>query len=207
MSLAEKLKELTEQLDGLPKTAMSVMGARGASMFILDFAVIGALKRTLSLGHGLVVMVSTENMTCARAIVRMQIDTVSRMLAYTYVTDPEELAKQVILDGVALKKFKSREGKVLTDKYLVDRMTETHSWVRTVYDSTSGEVHFSEKQFFASVQSVADADIGGKITMQLGPRDTKYPESSWIEVVACFSDLFDIFSEIVKQYAESKASG
>jgi hypothetical protein len=206
MSLAEKLKDLTEQLDRLPKIAMGAIGASGTPMFILDFAVIGALKRTLSLGHGLVAMVNTENMTCARAIVRMQIDTVSRILAYTYVADPEELAKKVILDGVALKKFKSRDGIALTDKYLVDRMTETHSWVRTVYDSTSGEIHFSEKQFFASVQIVADAEVGGKITMHLGPRDTKYPEFSWVEVVACFSDLFDIFSEIVKNYIASKAS-
>ena len=142
-------------------------------------------------------------MTCARAIVRMQIDTVSRLLAYTYVKDPEEMARKVI-GGAALNKFKSREGQLLRDTHLIDRMTESHPWVREVYNRTSGEVHFSEKQLFASVQSTNDATR--TMTMVISPFDEKYPEWSWSEVVTCLHRLNEILITILEGYAIHKNS-
>lgn len=198
MTLSRELDELEKQLSSLPRMGLAVLEARNGAMFILDFIVIGAVKRTLSLGHGLIVMVKTKNMTCARAIVRMQIDTVSRLLAYTYVDDPEEMAKQVIGE-TPINKFKSIDGQPLRDKYLIDKMTESHPWVREVYDRTSGEIHFSEKQFFASIHSTDDATHNMK--MVISPFDEKYPEWSWSEVVTCIVKLNSILADVLHDYA------
>lgn len=203
MALSDDLKELSAWLDQLPRVGMQALGGSGAPMFVLDFILIGATKRSLGLGHGLVAMVESKNMMCARALVRMQIDTVSRLLAYTYVVDPEHVAKEVI-GGKKLNKFKSREGKTLVDGYLIDRMTKTYPWVRTVYDLTSGEIHFSEKQFFASIHSL-DEDTR-MMRMEIGPSDIKFPEWSWIEVVTCFSKLCEILVQTVASYASHKAA-
>ncbi|ODS63168.1 MAG: hypothetical protein ABS41_08385 [Arenimonas sp. SCN 70-307] len=203
MTLEQERKKLDALLDEIPAVGMHALGGSGAPLFILDFIISAAIKRTLNLGHGLLSMIEARNMTCSRALVRMQIDTVSRLLAYTYVSNPEEVAKAVI-GGTPLKKFKSREGKTLRDDYLIDRMTETHDWVRTVYNSTSGDVHFSEKQFFASVTSMKDDEGGRSISMMLSQFDTNYPEFSWAEVVACFSELCEILISILTQYGDHK---
>ena len=92
MSLSSELEDLEVQLKSLPEAGHKALAARDGALFLVDLIIVGAVKRSLSLGHGLIAMVKTKNMTCARAIVRMQIDTVSRLLAYTYVDDPEGMA-------------------------------------------------------------------------------------------------------------------
>ncbi|MEB1027970.1 hypothetical protein VDQ48_18910, partial [Xanthomonas campestris pv. campestris] len=78
--------------------------------------------------------------------------------------------------------------------------------VRTAYNSTSGDVHFSEKQFFASVTSLEDDEGGRSIGMMLSQFDTHYPEFSWSEMAACFSELCEILIPILKQYGDHKAA-
>jgi hypothetical protein len=201
MSLSSDLQALEEQLKALPESAKNVLTAQNGAMYLVDLIMVGAVKRSLSLGHGLIAMVNATNMTCARAIVRMQIDTVSRLLAYTYVDDPEEVASKII-GGTPLSKFKSREGHRLRDAYLIDKMTEAHSWVREVYERTSGEIHFSEKQLFASILSMDDETR--TFQMLIGPFDTKYPEWSWSEVVGCFQRLNEVLLEVIEGYAAHK---
>lgn len=201
MSLSGDLQSLEEQLKALPGSAKNVLTAQNGAMYLVDLIMVGAVKRSLSLGHGLIAMVNATNMTCARAIVRMQIDTVSRLLAYTYVDDPEEVASKVI-GGTPLSKFKSRDGHKLRDAYLIDKMTESHSWVREVYERTSGEVHFSEKQLFASILSMDDETR--TVQMLIGHLDTKYPEWSWSEVVSCFQRLNKVLLEVIESYAAHK---
>jgi hypothetical protein len=203
MPLSEDLKELSGWLDQLPRVGMQALGGSGAPMFVLDFILIGATKRTLSLGHGFVTMVESKNMMCARALVRMQIDTVSRLLAYTYVANPERMAKEVV-GGKKLNKFKCRDGKPLVDGYLIDRMTRAHPWVRTVYDLTSGEVHFSEKQFFAAIHSMDEESR--TVRIEIVSSDKKFPEWSWSEVVTCFSKLCEILVQTIDSYASHKAA-
>lgn len=201
MGLTSELEYLESQLKALPGLGHDALAARDGALFLLDLIIVGAVKRSLSLGHGLIAMVRSKNMTCARAIVRMQIDTVSRLLAYTYVEDPEEVASKVI-GGAPLSRFKSREGSLLRDAHLIDRMSDSHPWVREVYNRTSGEVHFSEKQLFASVQSTNDADLS--FTMVISPFDEKYPEWSWSEVVTCFHRLNEVLVEILESYVIHK---
>lgn len=201
MTLSSEIERLDAQLHALPELGQKALTARNGALFLVDLIIICGVKRSLSLGHGLIAMVKAKNMTCARAIVRMHIDTVSRLLAYTYVANPEEMASKII-GGAPLNKFKSREGQRLRDAYLIDRMTESHPWVREVYDRTSGEIHFSEKQLFASVQSINDETR--TMRMVISPFDEKYPEWSWSEVVTCFHRLNEILAEVLEAYVIHK---
>lgn len=144
-------------------------------------------------------------MMCGRALVRMQIDTVSRLSAYAYVDNAEEMASKII-GGTSLKKFKSTDGKKLTDAYLIDRISIHHEWVRRVYDSTSGDVHFSEKQFLSSISSMVDDENRRIVNLQISQFDTNYPESSWSEIIACFSELCEILKELISIYSVEKAA-
>lgn len=204
MPLAAELDELTTWVKRLPSIGMQTLGGAGAPTYILDFVMIGAVKRSLSLASGMLSMVQAQNMVCSRAILRMQLDTVSRLLAYTYVNNPEQMAKALI-GGTPIKKFKSREGKALVDGYLVDQMTKAHPWARKVYDFTSGYVHFSERQFFDSIHSIG-SDQERTIRLQVSHVDDKFPEFSWEEAVACFNELLKIIESLLGSYSSQKTA-
>lgn len=181
---------------------MTALGQTPAPLFVLDFIMVGAVKRSMSLAAGLKSMVESKNMVCARALLRLQIDTLTRVRAYTYVDDPEALAKS-ILGGSQLNEHKSADGKQLRDSYLVDRLAVELPWLPKTYRETSGYVHFSEKQFFDAVQSVG-GELDWTLNLTVSASDEKYPEESWIEVVACFNDLTHVLSQSVEAYAASK---
>jgi hypothetical protein len=137
MTLAAEVEALSSWIDRFPERAKSILGEEGSPIYTLDFIVIGAIKRSLSLAAGLLVLIRARNIVCARAVLRMHMDTITRLSAYTYVDNPEQMAR-AILGGTALKTFKSRDGERLTDGYLVDRLSERRPWVRRVYEFTSG---------------------------------------------------------------------
>jgi hypothetical protein len=203
MSLVEARQALGEWVQRLPKIGISTLGGPDASLWILDFLMIGALKRSLSLASGLEAMMDSKNMVCARALVRMQLDTVSRIFGYMYVDDPEETARLVI-GGAHLRTLKSRDGKSLTDAYLVARLAQQHPWVQRVYEFTSGYVHFSERQVFDSVHSSEDENR--TISFEVSHIDSKFPEESWEEVAACFNHLTEILVAALNEYGSQKAT-
>jgi len=141
-------------------------------------------------------------MVCARALLRMHMDTVLRLSAYEYVDDPESVASAV-LGGEHLRKFKSSEGQHLKDHYLVERLTTHEPWVKTVYEYTSGYVHFSERQVFDAVAELG-TDEERTVYFSVNDTDENYPESSWSEVVACFNHLTLLLKEQVERRGRAK---
>mgnify|MGYP003642954269 CR=1 FL=1 len=198
MNLGRELQALDQWIADLPKIGMKTLGGKGAPMYILDIIVIGVAKRSLSLASGLRDLINAKNMTCSRAIVRMQLDTVSRFLAYTYVDDPSEMAKAVI-GGKPLHTFKCRDGKQLRDAYLIEKMSEKYPWVKNTYEYTSGYVHYSEKQVFDSIQSLGSDGLRS-VQFQVSPEDHNFPEASWVEVVQCFNEMLSIVAQMFATY-------
>lgn len=200
MKLESELRKLEEWIDHLPKLGKETLGHGDRPMYVLDLIFIGVLKRSMSLAMGVKTLVDNKNMTCVRAMVRMQLDTLSRLLAYTYVDNPSDVAQQVMA-GKPLNKFKCRDGKNLRDGYLIDRMTEQYPWVKNVYQYTSGYVHFSERQVFDSIQSIGSE---GLETIEFGVtrEDFGFPEDSWVEVVACFNEMLSIVRDVFTTYRD-----
>lgn len=187
------------------QVGMRVLVAGESALYVFDFIVIGAIKRSLGLASGTSSMIRAKNMLCARALLRMHLDTVARFLAYTYVKD-RELVARAVTAGTQLKTFKSSDGKSLTDAYLVDRLSQSYPWVRNVYKSTSGYVHFSEQQFFDSVHSLG-SDEERTMQLEISHIDNRFPEWSWAEVAECFNRLTEILLSAVAAYATHKEGG
>ena len=206
MQIKSAISKLHDVLDKVPESMHAAFGAEGGNMYMTDLILAGASKRTISLGHGLIEMLNARNMLCSRALVRMQLDTVSRLLAYTYVSDREDLASRVI-GGEKLRSFKCSNGKKLTDQYLISRLAEKLPWVTEVYERTSGAVHFSELQLFSTISHVSEDPNGKSISLVIGQHDANYPEGSWVEVADCFRELTDFFIHMLDQYAATKPRG
>ncbi|MGO9119428.1 MAG: hypothetical protein ACLQPD_17695 [Desulfomonilaceae bacterium] len=175
----DALAKLRRELPEIGSQIFQVLIRRKA-MSHLDFIILGIVKRCLSISHGIDLMVRESNMTCARALVRMQLDTVLRFGAFSLSDDPEQMAKD-FMDAKPINKMKDRDGKKMTDSYLVEKMGEVFPWMPTVYKYTSGYIHFSERQLYDGIHS-RDTSTG-YVTWAIHEQDSKFPESSWVEVV------------------------
>lgn len=200
-SIRLRLARLRDQGDEIKQLGMRVLGTAGANMYKMDLLVIGTVKRHLSTSSGFQALVEAQNLLCARALLRMQIDTALRFSAAWLVTDPNEFASKV-LEGERIDKFKDKDGEKLRDAYLVEKRKQQYPWLPAVYANLSGYIHFSSAHIFDSVASLDEETR--RVTFVISEKDTKFPEFSWTEVMDCFSDATDFLMNYLSGYAASK---
>jgi hypothetical protein len=172
-----------------------------AKMYTTDFFAIGAAKRTVSLIDGFGSMVETWNLGCARALLRMQIDTALRFAAVTLVENQEDFV-MAVLRNERIDRLKDRAGQKLTDAYLVQTFKAMAPWLPEVYSRTSGYIHLSGQHVYSSVQDLDDASR--TISWGIGSIDDHFPESSWLEVVECFAAAVLLFAGSLESWLEAK---
>jgi hypothetical protein len=178
--------------------------ADNGAIFPVDLVANGAVKRSVSQSSALRMLVESWNLLCARALVRMQIDTALRFSALWLVEKPHDLARQ-ILKRQRIDKIKDRDGKLMRDAYLIEKLAPAHAWLPAVYQNTSGYIHFSGEHLFSPMENVREESR--EVEVVLSEADTKYPESSWLEVVECFNEATDIFLNYLSGWIQTKELG
>ena len=173
------------------------------SLYPVDLLAIGAVKRLLSTSSGFSALIKSWNMTCARSVLRMHIDTFLRFSAINLVEKPHDLAQKV-RNGEHISNIKDKTGKKMTDKYLVEQLLCEYPWLNEVYDNLCGYVHFSNQHILSSAQNMRDDDDEYTIYFEIAEDDGKYPEKSWIEIIACFNESTDIFFKYLKGWINTK---
>jgi hypothetical protein len=194
------LAAVDEDRKALMKLGVSMMGKNGDPFFPLDLMAFGALKRSTSTGAAMVMMVESKNMVCARTLLRTHIDTSLRFSAAWMVDKPHDFAMNV-LRGERIDRMKDREGKHLSDAYLVTRHAAEHPWLPDVYSSLSGYVHFSGSHITDSVSTLKE---DGRIRFEVTAEDLKFPEFSWLEVLECFRETTSILARYLHGYGITK---
>jgi len=196
-----ELEKLSKYQGCLPHLGHEVITARNGALYPLDFVVIGIVKRSLSIASAFKTLVTDWNMVCARALLRMQIDTVIRFSAFWISGNPHQMAVEV-MQGNQINKMKDRDGKKMTDAYLVKKLSHEFDWMPTVYQYTSGYIHFSERHLFDPIASLEEDDRLVKFI--INDKDEKFPESSWHEIVSCFNQCAEIIFAYLKGYKHIK---
>ena len=196
-----ELKKLSKYQDCLPRLGHEVIMAGNGPLYPLDFVVVGIVKRSLSIASAFKTLVTDWNMVCARAILRMQIDTVIRFSAFWISGDPHQMAVEV-MHGNQINKMKDRDGNKMTDAYLVKKLSPEFDWMPRVYQYTSGYVHFSERHLFDPIASLKED--GRLVHFIINDKDEKFPESSWHEIVSCFNQCAEIIVSYLKGYKHIK---
>lgn len=183
------------------RLAKRMIEACGGAFWDLDLLAVAALNRSVSHCAGIKSLVEAWNIMCSGAILRLQLDTVLRFYAATLVENPQEFARAV-LEGETIRKMKSREGKLLRDVYLVQKLGEEYPWVPSVYDATSGYVHFSDKHMFAALHH--DAQRGFR--MKVSPIDEETPEELYLEILEAFMAATDILAGYIEAWIATKSA-
>jgi hypothetical protein len=107
----------------------------------------------------------------------------------------------MVLKGVAIRKQKDSAGKLMTDQYLVERLSEKYPWVSSVYQNASGFIHLSEKHILSMIES---CDENGSFSMRIGRLDQSIPPFLWQELVEAFLAITDILFEYVSGWVFTK---
>ena len=195
------LEALEKEQAELIQLGSSVIMADDGSLFPVDFLVLGTMKRFASTSAAFRQMISAWNLTTARSLLRLHIDTGLRFSAAWLVTDPHAFASKV-LGGEQINRLKSHEGKKLTDAYLIEKRSSEFPWLPIVYQNLSGFVHFSGSHIIASVRSLnPDSQT---MNFEIGETDNNYPEFSWTEVIDYFSKATGILKLYLNGYGATK---
>jgi hypothetical protein len=185
----QSLQKLEEIRRKFPLLGNEITNSTGGEMLPMHWVVMGIVKRCLSTSSALDMLVKEWNMTCARAVLRMQLDTVIRLSAFWLSDDPQGMAQEV-MDGKPINKMKDKDGQNLSDSYLVKKLGEKYDWIPIVYKYTSGYIHFSERHLF---DPIVDMDEENRIVkFIINDKDYKFPEDSWVELLDIATDCLQI---------------
>lgn len=202
--MAETLEDKLKKIERLEQEILRKLSAQilpGSNMFASHMLLIGAAKRTVSLGDGFRMLVRARNFPCAAPIVRLQIDTALRLFAGTLVDDSEAFASSVLGDE-RIDKMKDRDGNRLRDAYLLEKLGVLYPWVPDVYRVTSGLVHFSGRHIFAGAHSLDDASR--TVHFLVGAKDPERADEDYFEMVDCFLEAMRITGLLTLGWAHSR---
>jgi hypothetical protein len=132
------------------------------------YYLFGIARRAVAQSVAFRQMIADRNSLVALSIIRMQLDTVLRLYALFWVADAEDFATRVF-KGAQINKLKAKDGQIMSDKYLKDRLVPRNGWIPSVYEETSGYIHFSNRHMKAALRVVDRA--AGRVELQIGARD------------------------------------
>ena len=174
--------------------------ADNAKMYPLDLMGISIAKRSMSLIKGFVEMIKQENLICAIPLLRLQLDNSLRFYAAFLVENPHELASHFI-EGEAIRRLTEKNThKKLTDRLLVERLSEHYPWIVDVYEKTSGYIHLSDYHLFKTLNKVEP----DKITAVIGDSDSYISIEEKIKTVNTMVKLTTIVLWLINSWALTK---
>ena len=201
------MKKSIAQLISLEKTqvdlAKEMLKAYNESLYAVDLLISAAINRSLSLSKGFRTLVKEKNLICAGAILRLQIDTAIRIFAGTLIEDSNQFASAVI-QGQHIRNMKDRDGKKMTDKYLVEKLSDIYSWLPSVYEKTSGYIHFSDTHIFSSMHTLNKTEK--TISIKISPFDKEeMPQELYVEAIEAFIATTKILIRFIKGWILTKS--
>ena len=131
-------------------------GILGKTLLQHDLYYCANINRAIQLIDGFKMLLKERNLICVSAIVRLQIDNCARTVAPLIAENEQD----------RIDNIKAKGGGNLSDKRLVDFLSKYDKQIKTVYQSTSGAIHFSEKAFYACVSAPKDREY--QITLNIG---------------------------------------
>lgn len=142
--------ETLSQLRNAGKTMIA--GIIGQSLLKEDLFFCAATDRCMHLIDGFVCMLQERNLTCAGALLRLQLDNCMRTYA-AFLADDKDKVIDCIISGNRIDKQKSKDGKFLRDGYLKDELAKLDPKFPVVYENASGYIHLSDKAFYLTVKN------------------------------------------------------
>ena len=165
-----------------------------------DFYFLAALDRAIHLIDGFLWMLEKRNITCAGALLRLQIDNCLRVCAPYIAKNREDVINTIIYEDKRLNRLPDDQGERMSDGRLKDRLAEKYPEVKSVYEKCSGFIHLSDIAFY---QTVNKMDQGG-ISLSVGGELPARYNDTLISLAQAYLHFCKIFVELLLPVAEAK---
>jgi hypothetical protein len=197
----EAYASLTKDKDACAESLMKMTSGVNSGLYPLDFLMVAALNRASSQLSAVIELLRLKNFIVAASLLRLQLDSCLRIHGAWLVSDPHGYARQ-ILKGVKISKLKSASGEVMHDMYLRNSLSKEFPWVNSVYESTSGFIHLSEKHILSSLRDFQVSDL--KLTMVVSDRQDHISDEKYLELASAFSHVTKVLLWLVTGWSETK---
>lgn len=194
VSYIEKLRILNEE------TKTLVVKIIGENLLKEDLCICATLDRSLRLTDGFISMMEMRNLTCAGALLRLQMDNCLRLFAFFIANDRNE-AIDCIIDGGVFNKLKDKDGKRMSDGYLKEKLDKYDPGFSGVYNQASGFIHFSSKAFYQSVHPKENYEIA----FQVGGEQPEKINPVLLECIIAYIHYSKVLHKLMNIIAESKS--
>jgi len=207
----ETLEDSLAKMSGLERAHLELgtvmLKAHDGDLYPMDLLATAALNRSFAHISGFRPLVVGRNLICAGAIARLQLDTAMCFYASFLVADPHKFAL-AILAGERVRHMRDAAGNRMTDQYLKNKLAEEYDWVPSVYDRTSGYIHFSAVHMMSAHRAGPNDDSSsvGTLFSKISATDHDLPEQIYIEAVEAFCAATEILLKYVEGWAFTKAN-
>lgn len=202
MSEVEKrIKILREYDNNFFEVYIKIHEANNNAIYIIDLITVGIIKRSVSLLDAFCKLIETKNLLSAVSLVRLHLDSLLRLNAFSLVNNSNEVAYKVIR-GDRLDKIKDRNNNYLRDRYLAEELNKKHDWVLRVYEETSGFIHLSKKHYFYALTDVNEQDRS--VLLSISAKDDNITEQIIIEYLEAFKAISDLIIEYLTRWFVKK---
>ena len=175
-------------------------GIIGENLTKDDLFFCASLDRCLRLIDGVIPMLKERNLTCAGALLRLQMDNCLRTYAAFIAADKEKVI-DCIISGDPIKNEKDTTGQKMTDGHLKDEISKIDSQFAQVYDQASGFIHLSAKAFYQTVAEIGD---DGKFAFQIGHPLPEKRNEPLLECADAFVHFVKLHYKMLNAVVESK---
>ena len=179
----------------LVELATDMVSAYDGALYPFDFFAVTTLNRSVALSSGFCTMIRAQNLICAGALVRLQLDNALRFFAGFIVDEPHEFFMKV-LEGKHIDRMKYKDGNRMTDRYLVTQLADEYPGIEEVYEKASNYVHLSETHILSTLSKI-DRESG---SMKISSRDPTFPDEVYIDTIKTFRACTFIFARYVKRW-------
>src|SRR5262249_33877464 len=100
--------------------------------------------------------------------------------------------------------LRDRDGKRMTDAYLVTKLGAEYEWVPRVYERTSDYVHLSATHLLSVFTKEEKASGGSRFELLVSSEDKPLPEDIYLEACQAFMAATNILFEYVKGWTFAK---
>ena len=182
----------------------TVLNADDGKVFANDLIAVGVAHRSLELTKAFLSMLRSGNLLCAGALLRMQVDNILRLHAASLFTSGNAVLN-AFLKEQPLSRLRAPDGAKLTDQELVRRVSKAYPWVPSVYDKTSGFIHFSLPAVLGPLHSINDS---GRFAFHLGwRRRRRWRPSERLEAAEAFDAATRAVLDMIYAWGYTKARG
>lgn len=166
--------------------------------YTTDLIIFGLMDRNIGLVESMPSLIKEENIHALAPLLRIQLDSLLRLHAFNLVSNPNELAGHII-KGNELRKFKDKDGNLLSDRRLVSSLTSHLPFVETMYNKLCGWVHFSELHIFTAV---SEGKEDRTIEIGIGDARKKLDPELFAESIDAIRAIHSATIAIMKSYFE-----